>query len=125
MPKFNVHLFPVIRVLVNNVEAETKIQAIEKALTCLNDGYLEYLIKTEMHYATGEMGVSSITDAESCPDATVDVQGDEDFSNTEHFHFDTTGEDFSNTEHFHFDTTEMELYGVWVSDNEKTKTKKD
>mgnify|MGYP007123660764 CR=1 FL=1 len=77
MTEFNVHLFPVIRILVENIESDTMEEAIEKALQSLPPGFIDDHIRQP---SEGYMG-----DAEECPSAMVDVVGDEYYNQSKSF----------------------------------------
>jgi len=85
MPKFNVHLYPSIRVLVKEIEAETQEKAIEKALETLNGDFIERHLRqpSEDHI--------TIHDAEECKSAYVDIVGDEFFSESKEYAYNKSG----------------------------------
>jgi len=72
VPKYDVHLFPVVRFTVRGVEAESMEEACKKAEQVLSDEAIKSAMRGDSdHEADFEDEVI---------EALVDVQGDEDYS---------------------------------------------
>jgi hypothetical protein len=74
MPLYHVHLFPVVRIKISNVEAASHREAIEKALERFEPDCL-----TRLEDAQGEF-------AEEISHYLVDVAGDEEFRQSQWFY---------------------------------------
>ena len=86
MPKFNVHIFRIVRIKVDPIEADTMEQAIEKAEDQL--GYMKHGANAFFNWHFFQeppvSGVEIIEDAEETSHYLVDIEGDE---NNEDSHF--------------------------------------
>lgn len=81
--KYDVHLFPKVRVKIVNVEAESMEEAITMAEAAVDfEGLLHRGWK---HHGTNALAVEDVEYAEELNEAHVDVQGDEDYSHSKSF----------------------------------------
>lgn len=77
MPTYNVHLYPVVRIMIPNIEATSMEEAVKKATE------LFYPVKdTEfgIHHQFGELDF-----ADDIVGYLVDIQGDEDYAESKWF----------------------------------------
>lgn len=77
MPKYDVHLFPVVRCTVRGVEAESPEEACKKAEQVLSDETLKNAICGSSEYEADF--------ADEILEALVDIQGDENYSESTWF----------------------------------------
>lgn len=75
MPKYDVHLFAVLRFTLHAVEAETMEEACRKAEQLVNDDAIKTAMRGGSEYEADF--------ADEIIEALVDVQGNEDYSESE------------------------------------------
>lgn len=82
--KYNVHLYALVRVKVNGIEAESQTEAIDKAEGLIN--FNDLFDDDHPSYARGV--VDHIEYAEEIPHALVDEDGDRDYENSQLYDVD-------------------------------------